>query len=144
MRLVDALPAPAELRMADFARWGRAVATAIGRDPGDFDAAYRAALLRQSGDVVESDPVALAVIEFAKRHPAKLGTVMTADEFFPDLVRIARDLRVHADAWPARKESLSSRLRVLTPTLKALGYELIKLVRTPEYRSRWRLTKAGG
>jgi hypothetical protein len=140
LRVVDDLPAPEGFRMADFARWGRAVAATLGRDPAEFDAAYRAALLRQSGDVAECDPVALAVLEYAAECK-DLPRELTADEFFPALARTAARFRAHGVEWPASRESLSARLSELKPTLEQLGVRLTKLGRTGRCRSRWRLER---
>jgi hypothetical protein len=141
LRLVPEMPVPGGFRMADFARWGRAVAVTLGLDATDFDAAYREALLRQSGDVVEADRVALAVIEYARRNPQNLGLTLQARDFFAALEVVAREFKLDAAGWPGRDSALSGRLRELVPTLLALGYRLTKLKRTSEYRSQWRLEK---
>src|SRR5262249_25590458 len=67
LRLLPAIQLSSRPRMADFARWGEAVAQALGQPPGVFLQAYRHDRHLASMVAVEDSPVARGVIELVAR-----------------------------------------------------------------------------
>ena len=76
--LLDAVAADMRLRptvrlaehepMADFTRWGEAVAQGVGWDPGTFVTAYRTNRQAASSVMLEDSPLAQAMLSLAKYH----------------------------------------------------------------------------
>jgi len=71
-------------RLADFARWGYAIAEALKKGNGrKFIAAYHANIRRQNAEVLHNNSLCLAVTIFMKSRKYWEGTVKTAfDELF--------------------------------------------------------------
>ena len=107
-------------RMADFARWGCAIAMALGFDATDFQRAYRANIREQNSEVLESHPVAAAVV-------CMMGEVNEWEgrpaQLLEHLVKVAEaeKIDIKAKVWPKAAHILSRRLREVKPNLEAVG-----------------------
>jgi len=128
-------PAPG-FRMADFSRWGRAVALSLGHSLGDFDAAYRQAVERQSGEIIDKSPLAQAMIRFAEEKQSWSGS---AAALLDQLTQLARQFKILGSGsnWPGAANVLSEQLVTLAPVLKQAGVEVVKLPRKKNVRSQW-------
>jgi hypothetical protein len=132
-------------RMADFATWGAAVTEALGltlkvekgetlRGAKAFLHAYNENVSRQTEEVLEADPVARAVRDFAHEEKTWRGT---ASELFADLKAKHEDEMKGKDSgWPQRSDGLARRLRVLASTLAEEG---VAVRWTREGKSRTRI-----
>ncbi|MFX1487299.1 MAG: hypothetical protein ACFFBS_09445, partial [Promethearchaeota archaeon] len=74
MSIVPKLKLESLPRMADFARWGAAVAEALGHSETDFLHAYNENINRQNEAAIASSPVAQAVIKFMEGKTSWQGT----------------------------------------------------------------------
>jgi hypothetical protein len=126
---LDSAPSAGEFRMADFAHLGRAVATALGKTPTDFDAAYKANRAQQHRELIEDSPFARAVIEWASSlRPSSWEGNVT------DLLKLVTNeakkkaIPTKDAAWPKSPRWASTRLGELAP---ALASEKIILQRQP-------------
>lgn len=119
-------------RMADFAVWAAAAMPAFGWKPDDFLRAYKGNREEAVARVLEADPVAEAVIEFARQAyswgPLKLedGTLDETMRFWKDtstmlLGELAKlvpeDIR-RERSWPKDATRLSGCLRRAAPALR--------------------------
>ena len=127
-------------RMADFATWGAAAAEALDLEltltsagtvpePGEkadgetlrgseaFLKAYTANVGRQTEEVLEADPIARAVRDFAQKQERWEGT---PSDLFKKLKELHGD-EAKTDGWPKRADGLSKRLKVLHSTLADAG-----------------------
>jgi len=125
--LVGALKARPEVseeglsRLADFHRFGRAVATAAGHTPEVFDRAWQLAECRQQRGVL-IDRLTQALWLFARRVKSWEGT---AEELLRFLNETARDNRIRlTEADGASPVGLGRRLKVLRDPLGRLGVRL--------------------
>ena len=62
LAIVDSMPEPEQMRMADFARYGCAITEALGMKREDFLAAYRANIERQNDEALSASVVGPAII----------------------------------------------------------------------------------
>jgi hypothetical protein len=113
-------------RMADFAEWVVAAEPALPWEPGAFMAAYnqnRAEVVDRS---LESDPVALVVMELVRRQsysggewrgtPTRLLEALTTIANQPGMGGTDRD-------WPSASNKLSEKLNSLATFLRTKGIE---------------------
>jgi hypothetical protein len=104
--------------MADFARWGEAVAQALGQPPGVFLNAYLHNRRLASTAAVEDSPVARGVLELVARWgswtgPASALLVLLREEIRDPLADVKR--------WPKSPKRLSEQLRRAAPQLRTCG-----------------------
>lgn len=131
LEVLHSTPPATEFRMADFARFGRAVAVALGRKPEDFDNAYRMNIQQQNFEVLEDAPMSKILERFGKKQTTK-PWVGTADEL---LIKLREEARLLGDSnathdLPKSARWLSSRLGELAPALANRGVYITKLPRT--------------
>ena len=143
MRVYPVLEIPELPRMADFATWGAAVAEALGislpvdgkvlRGAEAFLAAYTENVGHQTEEVLESDPVARAVRDFAHENGTWTGT---ASALLAALgAKHEAQMKAKDGGWPKRADGLSRRLTVLQSTLADTGVSLRRNGRTNAART---------
>jgi hypothetical protein len=110
-------------RMADFTRWGCAIAQALGYSSKAFIAAYEAKVALQVEEAAMDSPLASVLLDYTRPLKRWKGTPT-------ELYQLLRD---HAEAigvsrrqkrWPKAPNALTRQLNELTPSLKALGLEV--------------------
>jgi hypothetical protein len=127
LRRLPGLP-PARLpRMADFARWGCAVAPELGWAPGEFLTAYAANRGEAAGTALEPSALAGAILAHVAAAGAWTGS---CKELLPLLAERAGEGARARGGWPATPEALAHALRTLAPTLRAAGIAVAFLPRT--------------
>ena len=112
--------------MADFAALAEAAAPALGWTAADFRRAYKRNQEEAVDRVLEADPVAEAIIEFARQaygwgERTWEGTMTTLLEEIGKLV--AEETR-REKAWPKDATRLSGRLRRASPALRTRGIKI--------------------
>lgn len=108
-------------RMADFARWGCAVARALGRSEGEFLRAYMGNIEEQNAEALEASPVAQALLYFMQRRQRWSGT---PSELLRELNRLAsQQVGIASDSrsWPKDARWLTRRLNEVRPNLQDVG-----------------------
>lgn len=108
-------------RMADFALWSAAGFPAFGWKPVQFVDAYEANRARGIEEVIEADPLAMAVLDIAAERSSYIvtATALLAEINLKVTPDVSRD-----KTWPKNARSLSSRLRRLAPALRSQGVEI--------------------
>lgn len=108
-------------RMADFALWSAAGFPAFGWKPVQFVDAYEANRARGIEEVIEADPLAMAVLEIVAERSSYIATAtaLLAEINLKVATDVSRD-----KTWPKNARSLSSRLRRLAPALRSQGIEI--------------------
>ena len=122
---VDEVPGLEGYRMADFARLGCAVAKALGMEPGQFVEALKKNLQRQQQEVLDSSPVALAVISLMGDGSPDIWTG-TPESLLASLRQSAESIQIDPDKkpFPQNANWLWRRLEEAVPTLRELGIEV--------------------
>jgi len=109
-------------RMADFARWGYAIAEAAEFSGSDFLAAYNGNIDVQHDEAIQANPVAQVIMELMRTRSEWVGT---PTKLYTVLSQIADDLKLSkSQDWPKSTEWLIKRLHLLIPNLSAKGIEV--------------------
>lgn len=124
MAIYPTVRLPALPRMADFARWGYAVAEALGLGGKTFLEAYTGSIQRQNEEVVGAHPVAAAVLALMEGRDAWKGT---AAELLAALEVVAERERINlkAKSWPRAANALTRRLKEVLSNLADAGIQVI-------------------
>jgi len=111
-------------RMADFTRWGCAIATALGKTEKEFSDAYEANVRNQTEEAAHASPVATVLLDFMEKKGSNWKGTPT--ELFTALLNHARqsDISTRQKAWPKAPHVLIRQLNDLAPSLKSLGWEV--------------------
>lgn len=128
-------------RMADATKWVTAAESSFGWPRGRFLAAYRRCIATTYGAVLEADPVAEALMDFATRGDWQ----GSAGDLFKALKcpgaeqpGAARDR-----GWPKSPHGMGAALRRLAPALRRAGVEVTDLGTDPTRRVRtWHIARA--
>lgn len=114
-------------RMADFVAWGCAITEALGLDRHEFIDAYSENLGAQNEEIVAEEPVAMAVIAFAKEQIVWEGT---ATQLLILLTCLADQNRIDRTSnWPSKSNKLAQKLTELIPTLATAGVYVKKVAK---------------
>jgi len=125
---------PKELfRMADFTRWGCAIAQALGKKPEDFIKAYESKVRAQIEEAAHASPMATVLLDLIESLGDWDGT---PSQLFTSLLNHAKELGIstHQKAWPKAPHILVRQLNELAPSLKSLGWEVVTGIRTSSTR----------
>lgn len=116
---LDSLP-----RMADFTRWGCAIAEALAHTNEEFLVAYYENINRINRTALEEEPLGLVILSFMKEIDEWEGT---PTQLLNELTMVAEGLFIDTKSrtWIKTAESLGKRLRVIQPNLRAEGVEVI-------------------
>jgi hypothetical protein len=111
-------------RMADFARWGEAIAQAMGHTAGEFLAAYDQNVQAQNETALEASPIAQAIIDLAGESPGEVFKG-TPSALLEKLTGIAERLKLTAQdrrsKWPKDARWLWRRIVEVRPNFMAVG-----------------------
>jgi hypothetical protein len=107
-------------RMADFCRWGYAVAEALGIGGKKFLDAYYRNIGRANEEAISANPVAAAIVTFMQGRNTWEGT---AAELLDRLEEVAGSERINTKsrAWPQAANSLTRRLKQVKSNLLDAG-----------------------
>ena len=107
-------------RMADVAVWAEACTRAYWK-PDTFITAYRAGLATSVELVVEASMVGTAVRQLMASHTEWSGT---AQELLTKLTAMVGEQAAKQPGWPKRPNTLSNKLRRVTPALRKVGIHI--------------------
>lgn len=110
-------------RMADFTRWGCAIAQALGYSQDDFLKAYYANIAEQNQEAIQGNPVAAAMKAFMQERTEWEGTMSGLYDHLAEVAE-AEKIDTHAKEWPKAANSLSRRLNEADTNLKEIGIVL--------------------
>ncbi len=107
-------------RMADFTRWGYAVAEAIGAGGEEFLAAYYRKINQANEAALENHPVAAAVVAFLDERESWTGTPARLLEELTEIAEREK-INVSSKAWPKAAHVLTRRLKEVKSNLQDAG-----------------------
>jgi hypothetical protein len=107
-------------RMADFALWATACETALW-EAGTFCSAYCGNLNEAVDNVIDADPVAVAVRALMATRTVR---TQTASDLLGALAESAGERATKTKTWPDSPRALAGRLRRAAPFLRKIGIEI--------------------
>jgi DNA-directed RNA polymerase subunit M/transcription elongation factor TFIIS len=125
MQLYPSVNPKGLFRMADFTRWGCAIAKALGKTEQAFIDAYGNKVNTQIEEAVHASPVATVLLDLLETWKNWEGT---PTKLFTDMLDHATKLKISTrqKSWPKAPHVLMRQLNDLAPSLKALGWEIIE------------------
>jgi hypothetical protein len=120
LKIIESVELDWHPRMADFARWGYAIAEVAGLGGDNFVEAYKANIEKQDEEAIEANPAAQALISYMEDREDWEGT---ASELLKDLntyVGFGSGLR-DSYLWPKDAARLSIKLNEVEPNLMSRG-----------------------
>ena len=124
-------------RLADFHRYGCAIAQAYGSTVDAFSEAYRNKVASQTDEALNADPVGLAMIRFLEKNfKEEKKTIWkgTPTELLDVVTQVALELKIQTGIntnWPRSPQPFSRRLNDLIPAINKKGYEVVSKNGTP-------------
>lgn len=133
MSIKPCLQIPELPRMADFAVWGAAAAEALGLGADRFLAAYWRNIGQVNERLLESHPVAAAVVSLLRDVPTWQGTPA---ELLDTLEKVAETekINIHSKIWPKSANALTRRLKEVASNLLEAGV-MLEFVRSSQARN---------
>jgi hypothetical protein len=107
--------------MADFCKWGMAVALGQGRDPEQFLKDFAVNVERQNDEALAASDVATVLLAFMADINEWSGQPY---ELFATLKDRADNMRIPVKSFPGNAAALGRRLREIRPNLAALGHSI--------------------
>lgn len=120
------LPPEERPRLAEFARLGVAVATALGYPKEDFMAEFNASRRECIARTIDASPAAAALMDWFDIRGRVPATMSIKDLLHEVEVRKPSN----ADAWPRSPKGFGDALRRAAPALRQLGIEVRSLGKT--------------
>jgi hypothetical protein len=108
-------------RMADFMRWGCAIAEALGHRHEDFIDAYQRNIQAQNNEIVSTNTLAQAILQFMSGKDWWEGTVQEAYEEFKQLIAVEKTDRT----FPGHSNKMRKHLERIKPNLAEYGITFI-------------------
>ena len=107
-------------RMADFARWGCAIAQPLGYSAQDFLQAYNQNYQLQNNEVLDGHPVAATIRAFMEGQSEWHGE---PTELYSELEAMAESLKINTRtrSWPKSPSVLTRRINEVKTNLKEAG-----------------------
>ena len=118
-------------RMADYSEWCEIIARCIGYKNNEFIDAYRENINNQNDEVIESSPIAEALLLFIGEKEEKRGEVYwegTPSRLLRELTDIIDQIKPElkrSNLWPKASNKPTSRINEIIPNLKEKGLEII-------------------
>ena len=113
---LDKLP-----RMADFALWATACEGALW-PPGTFKTAYSKNRNDAVDNIIEADPVSVAIRSFMSKRPEWEGT---ASALLDALGLVVPETTRKSKSWPTSSRGMSGRLRMAATCLRKIGVNVV-------------------
>ncbi|MCW3977565.1 MAG: hypothetical protein NWE77_06500 [Candidatus Bathyarchaeota archaeon] len=120
-------------RMADFTKWGCAIAIALGSNEENFIKAYESKVKVQIEEAAHASPLATVLLDYVDALPNWEGT---PSALYKALISHAKELGISTrqKAWPKAPSTLVRQLNELSPSLKSLGWQVVTGIRTSSTR----------
>ena len=124
MKRIENLDIGSLPRMADFARWGCAIAEELGYTSDEFLGVYRSNLKTQHKEMMRQDEVSLVVMEYIRERGEIRGE---PSDVYAQLCSKAKQMGMDTDkgsGWPQASQVLTRRLNLLEDDLADAGIRI--------------------
>ena len=125
MKIYPTIQLDCKPRMADFAKWGSAVAKAIGYSAEEFINAYNENISIQNTEALEANPIAKVIINFMECQSEWTGS---PTDLFHELSDVAESLMIDTKdrRYPSDPRWLWRRIKEVKPNLEAIEITIEK------------------
>jgi hypothetical protein len=118
-------------RMADYAEWCEIISRCIGYKNDEFIDAYHENINNQNDEVIESSPIAEALLLFIREKEEKRevyweGTPTRLLKELTDIIDQIKPELKRSNLWPKACNKLTSRINEILPNLKEKDLEIIR------------------
>jgi hypothetical protein len=136
LKWLPTIALPSKPRMAEFAEWAVACAPCFTVNEDDFLEAYDRNQATAIASVVEADPVASAIQEFAYRRNEKHGGEWegNATELLEVLEPVAGEKVTKQRSWPKTSQAMGRAVARVAPALRQAGVPIDRPNRTGSKR----------
>lgn len=115
-------------RMADFCKWGCAIAKALGYTEEEFWEAYQQNIQMAQDASVEANQLAMTLESFMKEKEEWTGSI---GQLYAELEELLNNLKLKKDkTFPASANKIMAAIQEISPDLQAFGIRVEKLART--------------
>lgn len=121
-------------RMADWTRWGAAIAEELGFEREDFLSAYAANRKAHHAEALTSHPVGQAVLAFMRKRESWEGAPSKLLEKL-EYVAMSEKIDTRDELWPGSASWLTRRIREVETNLNAEGIQFAQGSRTSDVRT---------
>ncbi len=121
LKIFPSVRLPSLPRMADFARYGFAIAQAMGHRGEEFLEAYAANGVLRNEHVLDENRVAKAIVELVEECPSR---TYTATELYKELARKAEAGHYDGKGWPGAPHIMGREINVVSSNLEACGIHI--------------------
>ncbi|PIN84736.1 MAG: hypothetical protein COV47_05855 [Candidatus Diapherotrites archaeon CG11_big_fil_rev_8_21_14_0_20_37_9] len=128
-------------RMADFVKWGEAIARVMGHKPMEFVNAFERNAKGMTSEIIGNTPVGSAVVDFVEDNEEWIGT---AEELLSELNEKNTLEKQKSKGWPGNGSALSRALGNLKATLEDVGIGINRDYKHTGARKEIRLWKING
>jgi len=137
LRLLPETPLPTNFRQADFARFGRAFARALGKEPESFDEAYAAHTSEAAYLTLDDQPLVECLQKLASSQVQERPWKGNATALLKALHEVAKqeDIDHRGADWPKEPRRLAAMLDSLEPALKLQGVVVTRRQRAGTIRA---------
>lgn len=123
-------------RLADFTRYGCAIAEALGKTSADFIKAYESKVESQTEEAINAEPVAVVLFDFLEKYfvkdestgkPVREKWEGTPAQLYQIITGRAGDLGIKTDShspWPRAPNAFTRKLNEIYSSMSAVGYEI--------------------
>jgi hypothetical protein len=114
-------------RITDFSEWGEIIARCLGYEVNEFINAYQENLSNQNDEVIESSPVAEALLLFIREMNKEYwqGTPTQLHKNLTDIFDQVKPELKKSNLWPKASNALTFKINEVEPNLKEKGIEII-------------------
>jgi hypothetical protein len=125
-------------RLADFHKYGCAIAQALGKTAEDFNEAYKQKVECQAEETINADQASATIFSYLEQYFAKNTTAISKEptDFYNDVTTYARDTKhINTDkfssTWPKSAQAFNRKLNKYIPSLQKKGFEVVVMNGTP-------------
>lgn len=141
LRILPSVKLTFKQRMADYERFGEAVARALGFEPGEFQQQYGECVKAGIDRALESNSVAQVLDKYLEDRLLPWTWQGTASQLYDQLTSYSYSERLDRSAWPRSPKGLADQLRRIAPAYRTKGIEITHIGHSRE-GALWRIVAA--
>jgi hypothetical protein len=127
LRILPSVKLANKQRMADYERFGEAVARALGFEPGEFQRQYGESVMAGIDRALESNSVAQVLDKYLEGRSQFWTWQGTASQLYDHLTSYSYAEGADRSFWPRSPKGMTDQLRRIAPAYRAKGIDINNL-----------------